>query len=956
MSDSGPTTAGSIVGRLRMDRDQWVADMAATKADAREIGSLRPTVRVDVDTTAALAKLETLRAAAERAGAIGPSVSTPAGPSAGASARVDAVAAAERRLAAAVTAADSAYARAELAQMRLNEAREKGITEGSRLAAAELTASEALKRLDAANERATLSEAALAAAQEKTARAALEKAAAEEADSRAMVKANEANSTNVSRIGMITTAVGLLLPLMVPVAAGAIGIAGALGMMGVAGIFAVVGIRKEMQQGTVVGNAYATGIGTLKANMAALAGTSAVSMLSSFRSVVGETNAAMPMLNRQVGQFTGLLGRSGANLFQGSITSLRILEPLLLSAGNYVERLTRKFDAWTSNGGLQQFANYALGVLPQVEEVLGALATAVMHILQALAPLGTIGMGVLTMVSNVISAIPVQVLSDLIGMITWGTLAFKAWGFIAPMLETIAWNMGALGTATTIATGPIGWVVAGIAALAAIFAVSTAATQKATAVTESYTAALKADSGAIGENVRQQAIQQLMASKSIAASEELGISAKTMTDAVLGNADAIKVVKDAVQAATDRYKTLSNVQNANGTANGDATRKAVKQKDAIDNVSAALGVNGAALQQAIRDQKLWNDANGVTTVSVQDQEAAVRSGAAAAGVTTDAYRAALAAQTDTKAELEKTTATMYLQNDAAGLLKQSLDLLNGKTLSSAQAQNQFDSQLANMSTHMDAAGKTINRADTLLTGMTASAVKNRGELINLTTAAEANAQAFRDNGGSAEDTRKKLIDMKQQIIDNAIAHGENADEVKAYVDQLFKIPDKIPATKIEVDTATAKAQLEAFIANVNSRVATINVRATMPDLNGDVSGSGRPGVANGGSIGHLAGGGSGTVTGRGTADSDTAGLYRLAHGEEVISNKFGQADRFRSLLKQINAGVVPSRARSAEAGSTSISTTHAPVVNATVNTAPGLSPRDAIRLMSDSINFALRGA
>lgn len=39
--------------------------------------------------------------------------------------------------------------------------------------------------------------------------------------------------------------------------------------------------------------------------------------------------------------------------------------------------------------------------------------------------------------------------------------------------------------------------------------------------------------------------------------------------------------------------------------------------------------------------------------------------------------------------------------------------------------------------------------------------------------------------------------------------------------------------------------------------------------------------------------------------SDTAGLYRLANGEEITSNVAGQADRFRSLLKAINRGDSP---------------------------------------------------
>ncbi|WP_165909031.1 MULTISPECIES: phage tail tape measure protein [unclassified Rathayibacter] len=46
----------------------------------------------------------------------------------------------------------------------------------------------------------------------------------------------------------------------------------------------------------------------------------------------------------------------------------------------------------------------------------------------------------------------------------------------------------------------------------------------------------------------------------------------------------------------------------------------------------------------------------------------------------------------------------------------------------------------------------------------------------------------------------------------------------------------------------------------------------------------------------------GTIFGPGTASSDTAGLFALSVGEEVVSNKRGQATEHRSLLKAVNAG------------------------------------------------------
>jgi hypothetical protein len=900
--DEGPTTAGSIVGRLKMDRDQWVADMQRTKTDARELGALEPKIKIDADVSTALAKLEQVRAAAEAAGVHTTSsvtaTSIPASGSvpSGAAARVDAVAAAERRLALAESASESATARAIVAEMKFEESRDKRKRTAVQVAAAELAVSEAVKRAEAAAERAIIAEEGLAAAQRKAAETALAKAAAEETSTAATVKANEANKTSVNRVGLIVAAVAALVPMMVPLAAFTVGAAGALTMMGVSGVVAIKGIHDEMAAGTSVGHQYTAGIRGLKGDLDTLAHTGAVSMLSSFHTATGDLNNSMPMLNRQVGEFTGFLGRSATNVFAGSLTGARVLEPLMMSISGWVERLSAGFKEWTGNGGLQTFANYAMATLPQVEGFLSSVSAAIMHILEALAPLGSVGMAVFTGIAGAINGLPVQTLSDLIAMVIAGVGAFKLWGMVAPMLATVTeaaalatGSVGLLGASIEIATGPIGWIVAGVSALVAVFAVSAAATQNATAVTESYTAALKADSGAIGENVRQQAIQQLMASGTLAKGKELGISAKVMTDAALGQTEALNQVNGAVATATDKYKNLSNVQNQNGTANGDATRKAVAQKDAIDNVTGALKLNGPALQQAIRDQKLTNEANGLTTASTDAQGTSVDELARKYGMTTAQYIAATDSQHATADQLTATTQAMFIQNNAAGLLKQSLDLLNGKTLSAAGAQNQFDSQLANMSTHMNAAGNKVDRANTLLDGNTAAAVKNRGELINLTSAAEANAQAFRDNGGLAEATRQKLIDMKKAIVDNAVAHGENRAEVQKYIDTLFKIPATIPPTQLEVDAAAAKKEIRDLQLMLDGLHATkIHVAA---------------GLGGGGGLVANSADGS-TVKGSGSSSVDSVRM-NVAPGEEIVSNKRGQADKYRPLLKAINAGHVP---------------------------------------------------
>lgn len=903
--DQGPTTVGSIVGRLKMDRDQWVADVQRTKTDARELGALEPSIQVDADVTAALAKLERVRAAAEAAGVhttssvTATSIPASIGPSTGSAAKVDAVAAAERRLAAAVSASESATARAIVAEMKFEDQRDKRKRTAAQAAAAELALAEAIKRSDAAANRATVAEEALAAAQRKAAETALAEAAAKETQTAATVKANEANSTNVSRTGMIAAAVAALVPMLVPLAAFTIGAAGALTMMGISGVVAVMGIKDEMAAGTTVGEEYRTGLQGMKGDLDVLAHTGAVTMLSSFNDAAAELSAGMPMLNRQVGAFTGFLGRSGTNVFAGSMQGARVLEPLMMSIAGWVERLSEGFKSWTNDGGLQTFANYAMNTLPQVETFLSSVSAAIMHILEALAPLGTVGLAVFTGVSDAINGIPVNVLGALTAAVIAGWGAFKLWGLIAPILASVteaaalaSGSITILGASIKIATGPIGWIVAGVGALVAVLAFTSAASKQATTTMQSYTEAVRADTGAIGENVRAQAAKNLQDADAFTIGKNLGISGKTVLDATLDNAAALKEMNTVTTTANALNEKLHKGGVVLGAENQKAAEGALVRAKGLETLNGLIGVQSTAISGQVSDQKVLNDAINGTTGKVDAQAVATAELAKRYGMTTAEYLAAKDSQSKTADQLSITTQAMFIQGDAAGLLKQSLDLLNGKTLSAAGAQNQFDSQLANMSTHMDAAGKTVNRADTELEGMTASAVKNRGELIGLTSAAEANAQAFRDNGGSAEDTRQKLIDMKQAIEDNAVAHGESRDKVHAYLDELFKIPATIPPTKIEVDNAAALAKIAEVKAAAAAMNATISARIT----------AGAPIAAGVGYVRSSADGS--TVTGTGTASSDSV-PHMLSVGEEVISNKRGQADKYRPLLKAINAGSVP---------------------------------------------------
>jgi hypothetical protein len=266
-----------------------------------------------------------------------------------------------------------------------------------------------------------------------------------------------------------------------------------------------------------------------------------------------------------------------------------------------------------------------------------------------------------------------------------------------------------------------------------------------------------------------------------------------------------------------------------------------------------------------------------------------------------------------------------------------------------------------MGAHIDKTGKDVKRATTNLEGMSAAAVANRGELISSVQAASAASQAYRDvrdaTGNlvhSSDDARQKLVDMKKAIIEHAVELGEDRKQVEAFVNSIFQIPDHINPTLLEVDTAKANAQIAALKGNLDQLSRNVDIAVTLHGADNLNNVRGLVKFANGGTPRGLAAGGGGSVVGRGTAGSDSAGLYRLANGEEVISNIFGQADRNRALLKQINAGLTPSM-QTLQAAPPTVKERQMPVVNINVTGVNQEDPRVLSMIIGDQVRRVLGG-
>jgi hypothetical protein len=801
---SGPTTTGSIDAKLTIDKSAWDRSVAEAKAEARELGALSPTVKVDANVGPAIAKMAELEAI-------------------------------ERKL-------ESQNLRLTATEKALNQEQINSTSGALRLATVEKMLGEAHKGTAGAAEKQAVAEVAQADAADK-----------------GTASTNRAVTANNRRVSGLQVLLGLapaIVAAAAPVAGAAVGLGAAFGVMGVSGVLAIMGIKQAMEVGDSVGNTYAAGLSSLKGNLDDLAGTSANAMLSTFNRSVSDVNARMPFLTDMVGSASAALGTMGNTALRGVLDGLQTMNPLLQAGQAELSQFVTWLFSFNGTNGFTQFINYSVENLPSVMHLIENLVLTAGHILSAFAPLGPVVIGFLTGVTDVLNGMPLPVLA---GLVTTATLLGPALRLafapgVSALIVSVGEAIGFTGVMANLAVPVVGVLTAVIAGIGVAAASASFGTDQGTASLHDYTQALKDDSLAIGEHVQAQVAKELVDSGAAQAALRLGLSLQTVQQAALGNATAIEAVKNVTDEAAKGIidwtsgGAYASEQNKRLSADVDLMR------------SKVVGASGAINDQ-LDKQKLLNEMMHPTSAAMTDQAREAQSLAEKYGTTVAALQSAQGAEASTGQTLAETTIKMQLQNDAAGILKGTLDTLNGKALSAAQAQNAFDSSLANMGDHVTAAGKKITFTTTSIGDMSAASVALRGQLngqvANLQQVVEA-------NGGLANSTgkaREQMVTMRQQIIDNAVAHGVDKDAVSAYIDKLMAVPASVPPTKLDVDNAEANAKIaytKFLLDSLQSKTIFVNVQRSESVSTGlgDAKGSDKPtAYATGGRVAYLASGG-----------------------------------------------------------------------------------------------------
>jgi hypothetical protein len=645
-------------------------------------------------------------------------------------------------------------------------------------------------------------------------------------------------------LGLMSMAIVGLGPAIVPLAAGAAGLAVGFGAMGTAGILAIVGISREMKAGTPLGGAYTTMVGTLSGDLTTLGHTAAAGVLGPFQTEVANLQGQMPALNSVIGEFSVITGKTAGNLMQGLVAAFIALEPLARDVGVYVLDLSGKFATLMTGSGVVSFGDYIRSVFPQVMQTVESVVTAAVHLVAALAPLGMGTLGMLRVFSDLIGALPVDVLSNLATVAVPVFVGFKAFGLLSGGITAVGTALQGVGVsaetaavgmrALNIAAGAVGAVIA-IAMFA--FTSHASSVQADQDAVNSLTDALIRNKGVIDAQTVSEQANKLAKDGTLAAANLLGYSIDAVTLASLGQAPAMAQVTAHTDALVKAYGGVAPAALAAGKSLDDGMNAYTLVNNAVKDGAKQLGLS-------TEQYRLYTIANATSATT--------------AGTMTTATLLGMNAQQQSESTNKTQIATITQLNAA-------MDAELSRELSLAGATTGLDQATLTMNTTLKANKLTMDEH-------TQAGIDDRRSIEGVVTSLQSQRDANIKSGMSTADATTKYEAASAALLDQTGKMYGTTSQAYKYMKQLLAIP---PNVKTQVDAATADAKakvaaLQAQLSGLTGKTVNVVIQYTANGVN----------LTTPSSVGRLAGGGEVAGVGTGTSDSN---LILASKGEHMLT-------------------------------------------------------------------------
>lgn len=514
-------------------------------------------------------------------------------------------------------------------------------------------------------------------------------------------------------------------------------------------------------------------------------------------------------IESEVPQALGQMATIVGSLAHGLSELWMAFDPLNDSFASWMADAAQGFDSWaqglSQSGGFNEFIAYIRENGPRVADALSSIGNALLQIVEAAAPLGGPVLQALSVVADVIADIAgsdagpaimgtVTALALLSrGMKTFEAVSATSWATSIRGAETFTGKMQAaqtplrrgagalagiaiastgaadgLGLSNTASMallgtlgGPWGAAVGGAVGLALDFGAS----QRDSAIdVDGLTATLNQQTGAITENTHVWAAKQLEEDGLLAEAERMGLSLEMVTNAALGQKDAITEVNDALNGYIEAGYTAD--QSSPGYA------AAVELATAADDLQGRLG--------DIR-------------VELDGQQGALVRVAAASGRTADGFSQAASAAEQFRAAVERVNR----------ILEQRANVRD------------FEAAIDDLTDSLKENGRTLD-VDTK---------KGRANQAALDAIA---ASAFKVAEGMKGTNRVSfLLQARKDFIDAAQKLGLTTEQAQRLADKLGLLGRTKAKPEIDVDTANAHRAIDgvqAAINRVQGKTVTITVR------------------------------------------------------------------------------------------------------------------------------------
>lgn len=550
----------------------------------------------------------------------------------------------------------------------------------------------------------------------------------------------------------------------------------------------------------------------------------------------------------------------------------------LASAGDLLtDSLQIGEEAWQNNSALiEEYAKRAETTEAKVQTAWNNIRDAGISMGQALLPIISDIATNLGYLASVFGSLPQPVQTAGVGILglvaTLGLVgggAMKAVSALASAkaaVEALGWSLSSM----TAKAGPIGIALAAIGvALGAFISKQAEAKQAA----NDYAEAMQGQTNAINENTRQVAVNHLEKDGLLQKGKQLGISAADLTDAALGEAEALGRVNKILGEASQTYEQYTGAQGETIVAKSSTAHIA-------DELSKALGRENKGLKDGIENTKLRKEAmgeagdatdqhssaTGENTAKIDENTRAIAENIAKQQEDINTRLGALNAEVGFAAALDKTkqiTAELGSVNiDTAG----SIDV-------STEAGRKFATQIADLSDKADRNAEAMAKNKAGASAIEEAQARARQACYDAALAMTGNAQA-------AQALTDKYFAMPNDIYTRIHAPGvfESEQAADEFYDSLMRLPeDKQTEIISKLDRSGVDAA-KAALNEVQDKDVTIRTRMlTTQEIQQIVNAPSSP-VYRGRIHGNATGG---YISGPGTGTSDSIPAW-LSNGEYVI--------------------------------------------------------------------------